>query len=122
MRDSSFLIHYSSLLKMVIKKNFSLQSYNTFGLPAKATNLVRIHSEQELKIILQLPYQPLFILGGGSNMLLTKDIEGLVLKNEILGIKVFKKNKHTIDLKVGGGENWHTFVLWCIQHLSLIHI
>ena len=101
---------------MVIKKNLSLQSYNTFGLSVKATNLIRIHAEQQLKTVLKLPYQPIFILGGGSNMLLTKDIEGLVLKNEILGIKVLKKNKHTIDLKVGGGENWHTFVLWCIQH------
>ncbi len=115
MRDSSFLIHHSSFSKMVIKKNISLQRYNTFGLPAKATNLIQIHSEQQLKASLKLPYQPVFILGGGSNMLLTKDIEGLVLKNEIRGIKVLKKNKNTVVLKIGGGENWHAFVLWCIQ-------
>ena len=60
-------------------------------------------------------------------MLLTKDVDGLVLKNEIRGIKVLRKNKETVILKVGGGENWHSFVLWCIkkgyggvENLSLI--
>lgn len=112
---------------MVIKKNLSLQSYNTFGLSAKAANLVHIHSEAQLKATLKLSYQPIFILGGGSNMLLTKDVDGLVLKNEIKGIKVLRKNKETVILKVGGGENWHRFVLWCIkkgyggiENLSLI--
>lgn len=112
---------------MIIKKNFSLRSYNTFGLPATAANLIHIHSEAQLKASLKLPYQPIFILGGGSNMLLTKDVEGLVLRNEISGIKVLRKNKETVTLKVGGGENWHRFVLWCIkkgyggiENLSLI--
>lgn len=112
---------------MVIKKNLSLQPYNTFGLPSKAANLIRINSESQLKATLKLPYQPIFILGGGSNMLLTQDVAGLVLKNEIKGIKVLRKNKETVTLKVGGGENWHTFVLWCIkkgyggvENLSLI--
>ena len=112
---------------MVIKKNLSLQTYNTFGLPAKAANLIKINSEVQLKATLKLPYQPVFILGGGSNMLLTKDVAGLVLKNEIRGISVIRKNKETVALKIGGGENWHTFVLWCIkqgyggvENLSLI--
>jgi len=49
-----------------------------------------------------LPYRPLFLLGGGSNMLLTKDIEGLVLKNEIQGIEIVKKKKATVTIAVGG--------------------
>ena len=112
---------------MVILKNRSLQPYNTFGLFVRAENLVRFSSEAILKEALQLPYQPIFLLGGGSNMLLTKDLKGLVLKNEISGIKVVKKTKDKVTLAIGGGENWHQLVLWCIgkgyggiENLSLI--
>jgi len=100
---------------MVVLKNRSLQAYNTFGLAARAENLVPVSSERGLKEALQLPYRPIFLLGGGSNMLLTKDIKGLVLKNEIQGIKVLKKTKNIVTIAVGGGENWHQLVLWCIE-------
>ncbi len=100
---------------MIILKNRSLQPYNTFGLDIKADNLIKVDSEQILKAALRLAYRPIFLLGGGSNLLLTKDLKGLVLKNEIKGIQILKKNRQTATIAVGGGENWHELVLWCIQ-------
>ena len=112
---------------MVIYKNKSLQSYNTFGLEVKAENLIKVDSEEALQEAFYLSYRPIFLLGGGSNILLTQDIKGLVLKNEIKGITVVQKKKNTVTIAVGGGENWHELVLWClrknyggIENLSLI--
>jgi len=112
---------------MIILKNRSLKPFNTFGLDVKADNLLRFQSEKELEAALYLPYRPLFLLGGGSNMLLTKAVAGLVLKNEIRGIRVVKKTAKHITLAIGGGENWHQVILWCIkkgyggiENLSLI--
>ena len=112
---------------MIILKNRSLQSYNTFGLDVKANNLIKVTSEQTLKAALRLSYHPIFLLGGGSNLLLTQDLKGLVLKNEIKGITIIKKNRQTATVAIGGGENWHEVVLWCIkknlggiENLSLI--
>ena len=104
---------------MIILKNYSLKPYNTFGLDTKAANLLKVQSIDDLKQGLQLPYRPIFILGGGSNMLLTQDITGLVIKNEIKGIELVSETVATITLGIGGGENWHELVLWA---LSLIHI
>ena len=101
---------------MIILKNYSLQTYNTFGLATKAANLIKIKSTTELKESLKLTYQPRFILGGGSNMLLTKDMDGLVLKNEIAGIEVVEETEDKVILSIGGGENWHQLVLWTITH------
>lgn len=101
---------------MVIFKNYSLKSYNTFGLDVKATNLLKIQSVASLKEAIKLPYQPIFILGGGSNMLLTKNIEGLVIKNEIKGITIVKETKKHVTICIGGGENWHQLVLWAIRN------
>ncbi len=60
--------------------------------------------------------KPLFILGGGSNMLLTKDIEALVLHINLKGIEVVSETENTVIVKAMAGENWHNFVLWCLQH------
>lgn len=59
---------------------------------------------------------PILILGGGSNILLTKDYEGVVLKNEITGVDVQHEDEEHVYVKVGAGENWHQFVLHCIKH------
>ena len=59
---------------------------------------------------------PVLILGGGSNILFTKDFNGLVLKNNIAGIKIIKEDEHHVYVKVGAGENWHQFVLHCIKN------
>ncbi|PZO34116.1 MAG: UDP-N-acetylenolpyruvoylglucosamine reductase, partial [Flavobacteriaceae bacterium] len=71
---------------MEIIDNFSLKNYNTFGIEAKAKQFVSVHSVEELQTVLkENPAQKKFILGGGSNMLLTKDIEALTIHVDIKG-------------------------------------
>ena len=102
---------------MEIFQNHSLKPYNTFGIEAKAQFFAEFTSLDELKTLLQkFINQPKLILGGGSNILLTKDFEGIVLKNNILGIEQIKEDEQHVYLKVGAGENWHQFVLYCIAH------
>jgi UDP-N-acetylmuramate dehydrogenase len=112
---------------MKIQKNFSLQPFNTFGLDATAKLFAKVSDVKELVTFLEINKAPLFILGGGSNILLTKDINALVLKNEIKGIEIVREFKNCVHVAVGGGENWHQFVLWAIreklggiENLSLI--
>lgn len=101
---------------MTIEKNISLQPFNTFGIKAKATNYCDITSVDELRSVLKEQSQtPLFILGGGSNMLLTKDIDALVLHINLKGKTVLEETDQKAIVKVMAGENWHQFVLWCIQ-------
>lgn len=101
---------------MIILKNYSLKAYNTFGLDTRAANLLKVQSVADLKEGLKLSYDSVFILGGGSNMLLTKDIEGLVIKNEIKGIEVIEETEDKVIISIGGGENWHQLVLWAIRN------
>lgn len=113
---------------MQILENISLKSYNTFGIDAKAKYFVSVNSVNELEKILKLKgYNNSFILGGGSNMLLTKDIDALVIHLNIKGIEVVSEHNDSIIVKANAGENWHEFVLWClkndfggIENLSLI--
>ena len=79
---------------MEIVSNFSLKKYNTFGIEAKAKQFVAIHSVQDLKTILKENHsQKKFILGGGSNMLLTKDIDALVIHIDLKGKKIIEENE-----------------------------
>ena len=113
---------------MAIQKNISLKPYNTFGIDAKATSYSDISTIEDLKNTLKsCRNQTIFILGGGSNMLLTKDIEALVLHINLKGIEVVKETEEKVVVKAMAGENWHQFVLWClennyggIENLSLI--
>lgn len=101
---------------MTILHNFSLKNYNTFGIEAKAEQFVAVHSVAELKNILeQNKNQKKFILGGGSNMLLTKDIEALVIHIDLKGIKILKEDDDFVWIEGQAGENWHQFVLWNIE-------
>lgn len=102
---------------MDVKKNHSLKSYNTFGIDAHAENFVSVSSIDELREVLKLPgYSNKFILGGGSNMLLTKDVEGLVIHINLKGISIVDETETNVILKANAGENWHQFVLYCIQN------
>lgn len=76
---------------------------------------MKVHSAKVLAAFLPKNKKKLFVLGGGSNLLLTKDIEALVLKNEIKGIKIIRSFRHCVHVAIGGGEVWHSFVLWAIQ-------
>ncbi|MCX7550755.1 UDP-N-acetylmuramate dehydrogenase [Xanthomarina sp. F2636L] len=102
---------------MQIKHNISLKPYNTFGIDALARHFVTIQSVEELKQALTLKNHPeIFILGGGSNMLLTKNIDALVLHLNIKGISIISEDDQFVIVQAHAGENWHEFVLWCLEN------
>lgn len=99
-----------------MQSNFSLKSFNTFGIEAKAKNFVAVHSLDELKTVLaEHAAEPKFILGGGSNMLLTQDIEALVIHIDLKGKRIVKEDDDFVWVESMAGENWHEFVLWTID-------
>lgn len=101
---------------MTIQNNFSLKKYNTFGIEAKAKQFVAVNSIVDLNTILQKHQaDPKFILGGGSNMLLTQDIQALVIHIDLKGKKVRKEEDDYVWVESQAGENWHEFVLWTID-------
>ena len=102
---------------MKISHNISLKKYNTFGIDVSAKDFVTATSINELQKILQLKPEKLFVLGGGSNMLLTKNINNsLVIHINIKGIKKIDENPGFVFINVSAGENWHDFILWCIDN------
>ncbi len=102
---------------MQIQNNFSLKKYNTFGIEAKAKQFVAVHSVEELKQILAThKTEAKFILGGGSNMLLTQDINALVIHIDLKGKKIIKEDNDYVWVESQAGEVWHEFVLWSIDH------
>lgn len=101
---------------MEILTNFSLKNYNTFGIEAKAKQFVSVHSVEELKTVLkENPAQQKFILGGGSNMLLTQDIDALTIHVDIKGKRIIEQTEDHVWVEAKAGENWHEFVLWTIS-------
>lgn len=101
----------------MITSHVDLKPYNTFGISAECERFGTFDSVESLKNQLdQLFNSPLMILGGGSNVLLTKNFDGLVLKNEIKGFKIVSEDENSVVVKVGAGEIWHEFVLWAIDH------
>ena len=106
-----------------IEKNISLKTYNSFAINTHTTYFASFNSVENLKELLNSYQQiknsyqnSILILGGGSNLLFTSDFYGLIFKNEIKGIKIIKEDEHHIYVQAGAGENWHQFVLYCIQH------
>ena len=113
-----------------IKENISLKKYNTFGIDVKSHFLVECSSVQELSDFLNIHRKqelPLMILGGGSNVLFTKDFEGYILRPNIQGIEIIEENNDHVIIRVGAGVDWDEFVETCvnknwsgIENLSLI--
>ena len=102
---------------MRILNNISLKPYNTFGIEASAREFVDVTSVKDLKEALKInDSSNKFILGGGSNLLLTKNIEGLVIHINIKGKEVIREKNGFVHVKIQAGENWHEFVLWCIEN------
>jgi UDP-N-acetylmuramate dehydrogenase len=100
-----------------LEKGASLRAFNTFGLPCTAQTLVRIHTEADLKRVVNDPElgpAPKFILGGGSNLVLTRDVDRCVLKLEIKGIRLLETRDDAWIVEVGAGETWHDTVMWCL--------
>ncbi len=102
---------------MKIQQNKSLKTYNTFGIAATAKFFCEINSLTDLEQALQLDQYPeKFILSGGSNILITKDIEALVLHINLKGKKVLETYENKVLVKIMAGENWHQMVLWTLEH------
>src|SRR6478672_12066987 len=104
----------------MFQHDISLRPYNTFGIEATAKDFALFHSVEELAEQVEAAQNdtgsvPL-ILGGGSNILLTKNVEGAVLKNELHGIEKVGEDDDHIFVKAGAGENWHKFVLYCLEN------
>jgi UDP-N-acetylmuramate dehydrogenase len=101
---------------MEIKENISLKACTTFGIEASARYFTAFSNQDVLEEALEHnPSLANLILGGGSNLLLTKNFDGLVLKNEIKGITELHEDNDYVYVKAGAGENWHQFVQYCIQ-------
>jgi len=115
---------------MNIIENYPLLKLNTFGIDVKAKYFTSINTINELIEVTKTNVfkdLELLILGGGSNILLTKDFDGLVILNNIKGKEIIDQNQQSIFLKIGAGENWHELVMYCvdngwggIENLSLI--
>ncbi len=115
---------------MNINKNYDLSKLNTFGIAAKAKFFVEVHNEAEFKELLdstEFKNNQRLFLGGGSNVLFTKDFDGLVILNKLKGIEILKEDSESVVIKCLGGEIWHDLVvfavergLWGIENLSLI--
>ncbi|TYC12879.1 UDP-N-acetylmuramate dehydrogenase [Bizionia gelidisalsuginis] len=102
---------------MQIQDNISLKSFNTFGIDVIAKHFVSVRSLDELRAVLKLDqYQNKFILGGGSNLLLTKPVDALVVHINIKGKTILSKKNDTVLIEAQAGENWHEFVLWTLTH------
>ncbi|GIV26846.1 MAG: UDP-N-acetylenolpyruvoylglucosamine reductase [Bacteroidia bacterium] len=100
---------------MKILKNLSLLPYNTFKINALANEMVVIENDNELEN-LHLNQKPFLVLGGGSNILFTKNFDGIILKNEIKGKAIIDETEEEIALNIKSGENWHEIVMWSVEN------
>lgn len=115
---------------MQILRNADLAPHTTFGVPAKAAALVTFQNAEELRACLQHPELkelPRLVIGGGSNLLFTRDWPGVVLLNAVPGIDVLEEDADSVLVRAGAGVMWHEFVLHCVtqgwgglENLSLI--
>ncbi len=102
---------------MLVEKNVPLQAFNTFHIVAKAHTLVRIASEADVHALLAHPELgriARFVLGGGSNIVLTGDVKPVVLKVEVMGRRLVQETSKAYIVEAGAGENWHDFVAWTL--------
>ncbi len=103
----------------MISENISLKPYNTFGIDASARYFATFQTADHLRELLAqsiVKEHQRLVLGGGSNLLLTKNFDGVVLKNEMEGVEIEKEDDQYIYVKSGAGEMWHSFVMHCVKH------
>ena len=101
-----------------VVRGANLRAYNTFGLSAAAQTLVRVQTEAQVRQVVNHPELgrvPKFILGGGSNLVLTQDIQACVIKVEIKGRALIETRDDAWIVEVGAGESWHDTVAWCLD-------
>jgi UDP-N-acetylmuramate dehydrogenase len=107
---------------MLVENNVALQPMNTFGIAARAQRLVRLRSDEDLQDLMASPdwqppsaLAPVFVLGGGSNLVLTGDVKALVLKVDVAGRGLIEESAKGWLVEAGAGENWHAFVAWTLE-------
>lgn len=103
---------------MLVEPNTPLQAYNSFGISAKALQLVRVHSDADVQAMLAdagLRDAPKFVLGGGSNIVLTGDVKPLVLKVEMKGMRLVEETDKAWIVEAAAGEKWHDLVAWTLE-------
>lgn len=105
---------------MKVKENISLKTFNTFGIDARAKYFISFDSLEAIREIVEsdlyINEQQSLVLGGGSNILFTKNFDGIVLKNDLKGIECIKEDDENYYVKAAAGEGWHQFVLHCLEH------
>lgn len=115
---------------MTVQENISLLPFNTFGVDVKAGQFIQVTNIDEAREVLsekKYKVRQKLILGGGSNVLFTRDFDGLILRNGIMGRSIAEEDGSSVVLDAGSGENWHSLVMYCvernyggIENLSLI--
>ncbi len=103
---------------MLVEKNVPLQHCNSFGIAARAHTLVRVRSDEDVRHFLADPLwgrQPVFVLGGGSNVVITGDVDPVVLKMEIAGMRLLRETERHWIVEAGAGERWHDLVAWTLS-------
>lgn len=103
---------------MDIQEQVSLKPYNTFGVEVSARYFCNIESLSDVAELVKNPIfleNPRLFIGGGSNILFTKNFDGIVVKNSLRGIEILNENEKTVTVQVASGEVWHDFVLWAVQ-------
>ena len=118
------------IVPLLVEHRASLRAHNTFGLPAVAQTLIRVRSETELRRVVdhtEFGQAPKFVLGGGSNVVFTHDVDAVVLKIEIPGLRLLDASASGWLIEVGAGESWHRAVTWTqeqgwpgLENLALI--
>ncbi|OYU94442.1 MAG: UDP-N-acetylenolpyruvoylglucosamine reductase [Bacteroidetes bacterium B1(2017)] len=115
---------------MVIYQNISLKPYNTFGIDVKAEQFVEVKTVEEVQVLcttFNLAERKKLVIGGGSNLLLTKDFDGMVIRMNLTGMDSIREDENHVWVKAMSGELWHDFVQYCVtkniggvENLSLI--
>ena len=99
--------------------DYSLKALNSFHFDVRARFFASFQTHEMMQELLEeyqrLPYMPMHVLGGGSNILFTRDVDGLVLRNELTGIELVNEDEDHYYVKAMAGENWHRFVCYCIE-------
>jgi UDP-N-acetylmuramate dehydrogenase len=104
---------------MLVEPNYPLQAHNSFGIVAKAFQLVRVQSEADVQAVIADPAlrdSPKLVLGGGSNMVLTGDVKPLVLKVELKGMRLVQETDKAWVVEAAAGESWHDLVRWTLDN------
>lgn len=104
---------------MLVERNVPLQAHNTFGISAKALQLVRVQSESDIHDLIADPQwrdTQKFVLGGGSDIVLTGDVKAIVLKVELKGMRLVEETEKAWIVEAAAGESWHDLVRWTLEN------